>query len=411
MTIITRSTCRVCGSSELTILIDYGLIPLAGGFLLPEEKNQNAAYPLRLARCNQCTLMQVMDTPPPDEIFRRYSYASSTTKTLISHFRQMAQDIVQVAAAEGKLVVEFGCNDGVLLRPLRQAGANVVGVDPSDVALRASQADGWPLVNDYFNEITAQEVKNQHGAARIVTANNTFAHMDDLHSIMRGVECLLEDNGLFIFEVHYQGDLIQLVQYDTVYHEHTCYYSLRSLQILLAQYGFDIVDVLRIPIHSGSIRVTATRMGLSDKSDKSPTPAVDQMLGDEVQWDVEHFVGQVNVRRDTLRSLVSDLRRGGKQVMAYGAAGRVTVLLNFCQLGTDLVSSVVDMSPLRYGRLVPGTLTPIISVNEFHRSLPDYAIMTAWNYEQEIVSKEQGFLNGGGRFIVPLPDVRITGAV
>lgn len=407
MTVITRSTCRVCGSTELTILIDYGLIPLAGGFLLPEEKERNVAYPLRLARCNQCTLMQVMDTPPPDEIFRHYSYASSTTKTLINHFQQMAQDIVKAADAEGKLVVEFGCNDGVLLRPLREAGAKVVGVDPSDVALRASQADGWPLVNDYFSEATAQQVRGQYGAARIVTANNTFAHMDDLHSIMRGVDCLVDDDGLFIFEVHYQGDLIQLVQYDTVYHEHTCYYSLRALQTLLAQYGFDIVDVLRIPIHSGSIRVTAART----RSEKSVTPMVERMLADEMDWNVERFVQQVNTRRDTLRRLVTDFRQGGKRVMAYGAAGRVTVLLNFCQLGTELVESVVDMSPLRYGRLVPGSLTPIVPVTAFHEAYPDYAIMTAWNYEQEIVSKEQSFLKGGGRFIVPLPDIRIIGSV
>ncbi|MEZ4671533.1 MAG: class I SAM-dependent methyltransferase [Anaerolineae bacterium] len=407
MTITTRKTCRVCGSDDLAILIDYGLIPLAGGFLLPEEKEQNVSYPLRLARCNQCTLMQVMDTLPPDDIFRKYSYASSTTKTLINHFQQMALDIVQAADAEGKLVVEFGCNDGVLLRPLRDAGAKVVGVDPSDVALRASRTDGWSLVNDYFNEGTAQQVKDQYGAAQVITANNTFAHTDDLHTIMRGVDCLLADTGLFIFEVHYQGDLIQLVQYDTVYHEHTCYYSLRSLQVLLEQYQFDIVDVMRISIHSGSIRVTAAR----NASGRAATPFVGGMLADETGWDIARFVQQVNVRRDTLRRLVYDLRGAGKRVMAYGAAGRVTVLLNFCQLGTDLVEAVVDMSPLRYGRLVPGVLTPIIPVDEFHHDLPDYAIMTAWNYEQEIVGKEQSFLASGGYFIIPLPDVRIVGAV
>jgi SAM-dependent methyltransferase len=402
----TRTTCRTCGSDRLTLLVNYGDMPLAGGFLTRDELAYQASFPLRLARCADCTEMQILDIVPPAEIFTQYSYVSSTTRTLIDHFAEMGREVVDQEQARGKLVVEFGCNDGILMRPLRDAGARVVGVDPSDVALRASRADGWPLVQAYFDESSAAHVKTEHGLARIVTGNNVFAHVDDLHAIVRGVTTLLEDEGVFIFEVQYQGDLLALVQYDTVYHEHVCYHSLTALARLLAAHGLRIVDVKRIPIHAGSVRVIAARIGTS----RQPTPIVGEMLEAEKGWNVDRFPEQVAARRQSLRKLVVDLRREGKRVVGYGAAGRSTILLNFCDLGTELVEYVVDMSPLRYGKYVPGVSIPIVPPEVFHQHPPDYAIMTAWNYEPEIIRKEQAFLSGGGRFIVPLPDVRIVGA-
>lgn len=403
----SRTTCRICGSARQTLLVDYGQMPLAGGFLSKDELAYQAAFPLRLARCIDCTEMQILDIVPPAEIFTQYSYVSSTTRTLIDHFADMGRDLVAAEGASGRLVVEFGCNDGVLLRPLRAAGARVVGVDPSDVALHASQEGGWPLVQTYFDETSATQVKAEHGPARIVTGNNVFAHVDDLHAIVRGVTTLLADDGVFIFEVQYQGDLLALVQYDTVYHEHVCYHSLTALARLLGAHGLRIVDVTRIPIHAGSVRVTAAREGTA----RVAMPTVAEMLAAETGWNVDRFAEQVESRRVTLRNLVRDLRSAGRRVVGYGAAGRSTILLNFCELGPDLVEYVVDMSPLRSGKFVPGVSIPIVPPDVFHAQPPDYAIMTAWNYEEEIVRKEQAWLSQGGRFIVPLPDVRIVGAV
>ncbi len=403
----TRTTCRTCGSDRLRLLVDYGHMPLAGGFLTRDELAHQTAFPLRLARCEDCTLMQILDVVPPADIFTQYSYISSTTRTLIDHFAEMGREIVAAERAAGRLVVEFGCNDGILVRPMREAGARVVGVDPSDVALRASREGGWPLLQTYFDDAAAARVKAEHGPARIVTGNNVFAHVDDLHAIVRGVTTLLEDEGVFIFEVQYQGDLLALVQYDTVYHEHTCYHSLTALRRLLTAHQLRIVDVKRIPIHAGSVRVTAARVGTG----RQPAPIVAEMLDAERGWNVDRFGEQVESRRQSLRRLVMDLRRAGRRVVGYGAAGRSTILLNFCGLGSDLVEYVLDMSPLRSGRYVPGVSIPIVPPEAFHANPPDYAIMTAWNYEPEIVRKEQAFLSGGGRFIVPLPEVRIVGAV
>ena len=397
----------MCGANELDLLIDYGKLPLAGSFLTTQGRGSNEVYPLRLARCAKCTLLQVLDIVPPEIIFRTYSYASGTTRTLSDHFAQMGPAIVEAAGAVGKLVVEFGCNDGVLVRPLLAAGAKVVGIDPSDVALQASQQQGWTLIHDYFKETVAIRVKEEYGLARIITGNNVLAHTDDLHGIVRSVTTLLEDEGLFIFEVHYQGDLLNLIQFDTVYHEHVCYYSLASLSHLLGNHGMIIVDVLRIPIHSGSIRVTAART----EAAQEPKPVVLQMTEAEKSWDLDLFVRRVEERRISLRKLVENLRRAGRRVVAYGAAGRATILLNYCGLGQDLIEYVVDMSPLRYGKLVPGVLIPIVREEIFQETPPEYAVMTAWNYEAEIVAKEQMFLTGGGRFVVPLPEVRVVGAV
>ncbi len=318
----TRTTCRTCGSDRLRLLVDYGHMPLAGGFLTRDELAHQTAFPLRLARCEDCTLMQILDVVPPADIFTQYSYISSTTRTLIDHFAEMGREIVAAERAAGRLVVEFGCNDGILVRPMRDAGARVVGVDPSDVALRASREGGWPLLQTYFDDAAAARVKAEHGPARIVTGNNVFAHVDDLHAIVRGVTTLLEDEGVFIFEVQYQGDLLALVQYDTVYHEHTCYHSLTALGRLLAAHQLRIVDVKRIPIHAGSVRVTAARVGTG----RQPAPIVAEMLDAERGWNVDRFGEQVESRRQSLRRLVMDLRRAGRRVVGYGAAGRSAAL-------------------------------------------------------------------------------------
>lgn len=399
-----RTDCRGCHGTGLEEVIAFGPMPLAGGFLEPEKVGDDVLIPLTLDRCPACSLMQVREVVDPSVIFSTYSYASSTTKTLSEHFEGMAGDLVALGVKQGDLVVEFGCNDGVLIRPLRKLGVNAVGIDPSDVALRASTEGGWPLVTGFLNMESAREVLRRFGPARVVVGNNVFAHMDDLDQAMAAIVELLDRDGFFVFEVHYQGDLIKDLQFDTIYHEHLCYYSLRSLVVLLERFGLMVVDVTPIPIHSGSIRVVAIRKS----SERVPSGRVDKFLEKEGEWNIPGFSEGVEVRRKTLRCLVGDLSAGGRRVVAYGAAGRCTVLLNFCGLTKDLIQYVVDKSPLRFGKLVPGVHIPIQPEERFRTDYPDYAVMTAWNYEPEIIRRDKEFLQSGGRFIIPLPQVRIV---
>lgn len=381
-------------------------MPLAGGFLKPvEEHSRNFSYPLQLVRCVDCTLMQVLEIVSPEKIFTSYSYATSTTHSMLVHFSRMGSEIVKAYAAQDELVVEFGCNDGALIKSMRQAGAMTVGVDPSDVARNTSIKDGWALVNDYFTEETASRILREHGRAKIVVGCNVFAHTEDLHTILRGVLRLLQREGVFIIEVCYQGDLIDKTQFDTVYHEHIFYHSLTSLLRLFSQHGLKIVDVQKIPVHSGSIRITAAK----EDSSYRPSARVAEMLEQEKGWDVARFVENVLRFRMEFPQFIKRLKNEGRRIGAYGAAGRMTVLMNYCGLGPDLIDYVVDMSPLRYGRLVPGVLLPIVPPQVFHQDPLDYMIMTAWSYEAEILEKERAYLKNGGRFIIPLPELRVVG--
>lgn len=377
-------------------------MPLAGGFVGADDPRLLQRFPLQLLQCRDCTLMQVSETVDPALIFPEYSYASSVNRTLVRHFEGIAEQIFEISGQDG-LVVEFGCNDGVLLSPLVSLGARVVGVDPSDVARRSGDKHGWPLVPAYFGPAVAEDILKEFGPARVITANNVCAHVSDPNTLMEGVALLLADDGFFIFEVHYQGDLIKRTQFDTVYHEHTCYYSLTSIVQLLARHGLEVVDVRNIPIHSGSIHVTAARRNAVPASE-----SVDRMIRSEQDWDISGFANRVAARKQTLHRLIADLVEGGHRVVAYGASGRATVLLNYCGLGPDLVEHVSDLSPLRIGKSVPGVGIPIVPRSVFRADPPDYAILTAWNYEPEIVADEQSYLEAGGCFIVPLPDIRVV---
>ena len=400
---VRRRTCRVCGSSRLELVLDYGNMPLAGGFFPVEDERSRQVFPMTLVRCEDCTLLQIAETINPEAIFSTYSYASSVNRMLVAHNSELASRLSDMLPTEG-LIVEIGCNDGVLLKPLLRLGAKVVGVDPSDVAQRAADDNGWSFVRGYFDRQKASEIEKQFGMADIVVANNVCAHLDEPNRMVEGVAKLLKPAGYFVFEVHYQGDLIETGQYDTVYHEHTCYYSLNSLKWLLETQELRIIDVQRIPIHGGSIRVTSVPMA----SSRPPRRNVEQMLQEEADLNVARFAVFAKRHGKLLHDLLANLRRAGKRIVAYGASGRATILLNFCSLGKEFLDHVSDLSPLRYDRVVPGVGVPVLPRERFPENYPDYALMTAWNYEQEILRDEAEFLNKGNAFIVPFPQIRIV---
>jgi novobiocin biosynthesis protein NovU/D-mycarose 3-C-methyltransferase len=395
-----RATCRGCGATTLEEVLDLGSVPLAGGFLSglgPETADPR--FPLKVHTCAQCRLVQILDAIDPDVLFQNYSFASSTIGPLVDHFSRYAGWLIE--RFHPAVVVEFGCNDGVLLRPLGRAGVCAVGVDISHNIGDLARANGLEVLTGPFDDAMADRILGAVGPADVVTGSNAFAHNDHPELILSAARRVLRPGGHLCLEVMYAGDLLEQWQWDTLYHEHLTFYSLASLARLLERHGFFVVHAERVPMHGGSLRVAA---GLTRPKQSTASLAgileYEERLGlDRVEtW--KQFGAlvdrKIRIVRDAFAALSS-----GHSIWAYGAAGKATMWLNAC--GMTYLGGIVDSSPLRAGKFMPGTHTPIVLPDEFRRSNPDYVFVTAWNYADVIKSKEDWFQ---GIWATPLPDLR-----
>lgn len=403
----TRTDCRLCGSTNLSLMIDLGVMPLAGGFLLKSQVPKEQLWPLRVFYCADCSLVQVLDVIPPEKLFEQYFYLSSVTQTLSSHFVGLANVLCErFSLGPSSLVVDIGSNDGVLLRPLVKRGIRAVGVEPSKNVSSVARKAGLEVVNDYFREETAVTIRATHGPADVINASNVFAHIDNVHDVVLGILRLLKPAGTFVCEVHYVYDLLDLLQYDTIYHEHLCYYSVTALESFFDRYGMEIYAVERIPMHAGAIRIFVRR-----KASGNPRPeaSVASLIAQEHRTGVKDGRTYARFRENTQRhrqevaDLLASLRERNKSIVGYGAPGRGTIFLNYCRIGPEILDYVVDASPLKQGKLVPGMHVPIYSPSRIMEHLPDYLLLIAWNYKKEIVSRESTYLARGGKFILPFP--------
>jgi SAM-dependent methyltransferase len=405
--------CRICGANNLREFLEFGLMPLAGGFPRPEDAGREKRYPLTVAYCGNCHEVQLLETVSPALLFRDYRYTASTTSTLSRHFAEYAREMKDRFLESGDLVVEFGSNDGVLLRPFLDLGVNAVGVDPASNIVALAEKRGCVVINDFFTVAAAERILAKYGPASLVCANNVFAHIADLHEPLRAVERLLRPDGVFVFEVHYLGSLLESFQYDMIYHEHLFHHSLTALGRLLELHGIEPFEARKVSTHLGSLRVCARfRGGRPGAADES----VARLLAEEHERGLDREetfrdFGRVVLRkRDELAGLVGDLTGRGKIIAGYGASGRASVHINYCRFGPDVIPFVLDESPERQGRLIPGMHNPIVPPEDFRRRRPDFALLFAYNYFDEAVRKETAFLRRGGRFILPLPSARVVDA-
>jgi novobiocin biosynthesis protein NovU/D-mycarose 3-C-methyltransferase len=407
-----RSNCRVCGSHDLVPILDYGTMPLAGNFVWPQDIDTLKYYPLDLCVCRSCSLMQVPNVVDSKVIFSDYRYLSSVTQTLTQHFEDYADTLIaRGLAGAGKFVVEIGCNDGVLLGPLKMRGAPALGIDAASNVAEVARGKGFDVTTGFFGEQLARRVREERGPADVITASNVFAHVDDLDDIMRGVRELLAPDGSFIVEVHYGLDLLETLQFDTVYHEHLCYYSITALDVINRRFGLEIYDVQRLPMHGGAIRVYSRR---NDAKDTVPSAALLAMRDLELRAGIADlgtylsFAERVVKARDAIRNLILDRRSSGRRISAFGAAGRATIMLNYCGIDHDTLEYIVDESPSRIGRIVPGVSVPILPLSHLYEDPTDDCFVTAWNYRNEIVRKAARYREGGGALIIPLPRLEIV---
>ncbi|MFJ8150150.1 methyltransferase domain-containing protein [Streptomyces sp. NPDC096048] len=403
------SNCRVC-TGPLTEFLDLGTQPNSDAFPRPDETDGEFFFRLAVGRCGSCTMVQLMEEVPRERMFHRdYPYHSSGSSVMREHFESTARRLLATeATGPDPFVVEIGCNDGVMLATVGEAGVRHLGVDPSQGVADEARAKGVRVRTAFFEESTALDIATAEGRADIVYAANTLCHIPYLDSVFRGLDALLKPDGVFVFEDPYLGEIVERTSFDQIYDEHFYFFTARSVRNMARRHGFELVDVLRLPVHGGEVRYTLARLGT-----RVPRLAVAELLAEEESRaladpaTLERFAADVRRTRDELVALLTGLRAEGRRVVAYGATAKSATIANYCGIGPDLVSSVYDTTPAKQGRLTPGSHIPVHPSEAFKEPYPDYALLFAWNHAEEIMSKEQEFRAGGGKWILYTPTVRV----
>ncbi|WP_405106694.1 class I SAM-dependent methyltransferase [Micromonospora sp. NBC_01405] len=406
---LATATCRVCDGNVHEFL-DLGRQPLSDAFREPDSDATEFFFRLAVGQCESCTMVQLTESVPRERMFHEdYPYHSSGSAVMREHFASVARRFLATElAVPDPFIVEMGCNDGVMLSTIQQAGVRHLGFEPSGRVAEVARAAGVRVRTAFFEDSTAAQVREAEGPAQVIFAANTMCHIPYPASIFRGVDALLAPDGVFVFEDPYLGDLVAKTSFDQIYDEHFFLFSAHSVRAMAEHYGFELVDVERLPVHGGEIRYTLARAGR-----RTPSAAVAALLAEE---DARGLSGMATLRgfaasvmrvRDDLVELLRRLRTDGSRVVAYGATAKSATVTNFCDIGPELVSYVCDSTPAKQHRLTPGKHIPVRPPTAFRDPYPDYALLFAWNHADEIMANEEEFRRSGGRWISYVPNVRV----
>jgi SAM-dependent methyltransferase len=375
-----------------------------------EEKQPE--FPLRLHACNHCGHVQLLDIVDADLLFRNYVYVSSTSPVFVEHFRAYAASMLEYTAMQpGSTVLDIGSNDGALLQCFKQAGMRVLGIDPARKIAEEATRKGIETRPEFFTETYASRLKAEgYGNATVIAANNVFAHADDLRGIARGVRHLLADDGVFVFEVSYLVDVFQKTLFDTIYHEHLSYHSVKPLQRFFASVDMELIDAIRVNSHGGSLRGIAQKRG-------GPYPVhgrvaewiqLEEQVGLYKPETYRVFYANINRIGADLRTRLTQFKAAGKRIIGFGAPAKATTLMYHFQLDNTYLDAIIDDSPWKQGLYSPGLHIPVVASDALYASpQPDFALILAWNFAEPIMQKHQAFRERGGRFIIPLPEIRV----
>lgn len=408
-----KLNCRFCNSNKIEKIIDFGEVGLAGGFLLPKEFPKEKTYPQQLYFCEDCFLLQIINKVDSKLLFKDYFYFSSAIATLRKHFREYAEEVTKEFLIPDKsTVLEIGCNDGILLKPFIELGIKkVIGVDPSSNVISTIKDPNIITINDFLTEKLSESIVNKYGKVDLICANNVFAHINDMHDITRAIKNLLKPSGVFIFEVHYIGSLIDEVQYDMIYHEHIYYYSLITLQKFFSRFELEIFNIKSIPIHGGSKRYYVRKINKL-KNEKISLKVIN-LQKNELQKGYNFKKTFINYAKDVettklnLMSLLHKLKNNENTIVGYGASGRANTLIQYCNIDTNLLDYIIDDSPMKQGYYTPKSHLEIRSRESLKEKMPDYILIFAWSFFNEIIEKNISYLHEGVKFIIPLPEVKI----
>ena len=404
--------CRICKNKKLERILDLGEMPLANAFLDKSQLSKKEIdYPLKVVWCESCGLLQIDEIVPPEILFRNYIYVSGTSEALRKHFEGLATEVVtNFKLSSESLVIDIGSNDGTLLKEFKKFGLKVIGIEPAVNIAKIAEENGIKTISHFFSVGIAKKIIRENGKAEAITATNVVAHSNDLNGLLKGVSYLLKDDGVFVIEVPYLVDLLENVEFDTIYHEHLSYFAVRPLKIFFKERDFKIINVERVKIHGGTIRIFVSKK----KSRYDINENVNQLISLEIKKGLNEvtvyrkFAGRVEKLKEDLVSLLQKLKSENKKVIGYGAAAKGNTLLNYYHIGPELIEFIADLSPMKQNKFTPGTHIPVYSPERIYETKPDYMLILAWNFADEIMKQQSKFKEMGGRFIIPVPEVRIV---
>lgn len=404
--------CRICGETRLQNFLSLGKTPLANSFLSKEDLNKEEnSFSLELCFCPACKLVQLNYVVPPEMMFKNYLYVSSTTNTFKVHFSDMTEELTRMLKLDSNsLAVDIGSNDGILLKGFKKFGVQTIGVEPATNIAILAEKEGIETVNDFFDRNAVETIIKRKGKADVITATNVFAHVDDIKSLVSNVKLLLKDNGIFVIEAPYLVDMFEKMTFDTIYHEHLSYFSLTPLVKFFRQMGMEIFKIKKVDVHGGSLRIFIKKNEGNFGIDASVgvTLEFEQQYGINDFETYKKFSANVQLVKLKLLEYLRNVKDQGKSIVGYGAPAKGNTLLNFCNIGTNFIDYIVEDNPLKQGLYTPGMHIPVVSFSMLDKKKPDYILILAWNFAEEILQKTRKYREEGIKFIIPLPEVSVV---
>lgn len=404
--------CRICNGNNIEQFFNLGLMPLPNGFLsLHELTQKEKLFPLAIGVCSNCWLAQLMDVVDPEIMFRNYVYIPSASKMRLDNFAQIVEQLTAIShPSKASLAVDIGSNDGSQLLEFKKIGIQTLGVDPAENLAKIAELKGIQTLNTYFSQKTAEKISKSYGQAHYITGTNVVAHIANLHDFFEGVYSLLTPSGLMLCEFPYLVDLLEKNLFDTIYQEHLSYFCTHPFVQLVKKHRLTIIRLLRTPIDGGALRVILAK----DESGYKPdTTVINQLLDLEQSLRLHRFKPfrdfskNIKVLKKSIRNTLTELKSRGKSIVGYGASARGNILMNYCNVSKDQIDFIVDSTPYKQGLYTPGTHLPILPEEELLKRQPDYVLILAWNFAPEIMQKQNIYKKRGGKFIIPVPHVKI----